>query len=167
VIGLAEEPDLPARLQGSKAITGPPIGAPEMVRSPLAVCLPAVGAVGRVGLAAAREIMTTPVSWLQITPGWSVVGSDGEVVGTVLSIVGDKSRDIFNGLAIGVGGSSAARYVEAEIVASIDPGQVALGLTIAEAGRLELFEEPPPVTVWRPSAPSLTTRISNWLRGRR
>jgi hypothetical protein len=46
--------------------------------------------------------MTTPVSWLQIAPGWSVVGSDGEVVGTVLSIVGDKSRDIFNGLAIGV-----------------------------------------------------------------
>lgn len=111
--------------------------------------------------------MTNPVSWLQITPGWAVVGSDGEAVGSVLSVAGDKSHDIFDGLAISLGGSSPPRYVAAENVASIHPGEVKLRLTGAVARKLEPFEEPPPVTVWRPSAPSLTTRLSNWLRRRR
>jgi hypothetical protein len=113
---------------------------------------------------------TAPASWLQTTPGWSVVGSDGEAVGTVLSVAGDKSRDIFDGLAIDVGDggeSSKTRYVGAENVASIHPGEVTLRLTGVQAGGLELFEEPPPVTVWRPSAPSVWTRISNWFRGSR
>ena len=85
----------------------------------------------------------------------------------MLSVAGDKSRDIFDGLAIDVGESSKARYVGAENVASIHPGEVALRLTGDQTGGLELFEEPPPVTVWRPSAPSVWTRISNWFRGSR
>jgi hypothetical protein len=108
-----------------------------------------------------------PASWLQIEPGWTVVGSDAGVVGEVLSVSGDKQHDIFDGLAIRLGGASGARYVAAENVAAIRRGEVTLRLTTAEAGRLELFEEPPPVTVWRPSPPSLTTRLSNWLRRRR
>src|SRR6266702_3366483 len=40
-----------------------------------------------------------PVSWLQIESGWSVVGSDDEPVGSVVSIAGDKHEDIFDRLA--------------------------------------------------------------------
>jgi hypothetical protein len=112
-------------------------------------------------------MMINPVSWLQIAPGWTVVASDGAPVGQVLSVIGDKSHDIFDGLAIALGGSSTARYVAAENVGTIHPGEVTLGITSAEAQALSLYEEPPSVTVWRPEAPSLWTRISNWFRGGR
>ena len=111
--------------------------------------------------------MTDPVSWLQIAPGWRVVGSDGEPVGSVLSVSGDKSHDIFDGLAISLGESTAPRYVPAESVAAIRPSEVTLSLTRDDAARLEPFTEPPPVTVWRPSRPSLWTRLSDLFRGRR
>ena len=111
--------------------------------------------------------MTDPVSWLQIAPGWRVVGSDGEPVGSVLSVSGDKSHDIFDGLAISLGESSPPLYVPAESVAAIEPSTVTLRLSGDEAARLEPFREPPPVTVWRPSRPPLRTRLYNWLRGRR
>jgi len=108
-----------------------------------------------------------PCSWLQIEPGWSVVGSDGSSVGSVLSVSGDKQGDIFDGLAISLGGSAPARYVPGEQVGSIFQGKVMLRFVGADADKLELFQEPPPQTVWRPSAPSLTSRLSNWMRGKR
>jgi hypothetical protein len=108
-----------------------------------------------------------PVSWLQIEPGWSVVGDDAVVVGSVVSVVGDKQDDIFDGLAISVDASAAPRYVPGERVGAIFPGKVTVRFPGGEAHRLEEFEPPRPVTVWRPSAPSLGTRLSNWLRGKR
>jgi hypothetical protein len=114
----------------------------------------------------ASAIVVDPVSWLQIAPGWSVVASDGAPVGEVLSVSGDKSHDIFDGLAIRLGASSTARYVAAEQVGVIHPGEVTLGITSAEAEGLALYEEPPSVTVWRPEAPSRWTRLSNWFRGK-
>jgi hypothetical protein len=108
-----------------------------------------------------------PVSWLQIEPGWTVVGSDGRGVGSVLSVAGDKRADIFDGLAISLGRATPARYVPGEQVGLIFPGQVTLRLPGSDADKLELFEQPPPETVWRPSAPSLTSRLTNWMRGKR
>ena len=108
-----------------------------------------------------------PVSWLQIEPGWDVVGSEGESVGSVVSVAGVKQDDIFDGLAISLGRPEPLRYVPGERVGLIFPGKVTLRLPAAEAVELEPFQAPPPVTVWRPSAPSLTTRLSNWMRGRR
>ena len=108
-----------------------------------------------------------PVSWLQIEPGWSVVGSDGNVVGAVLSVAGVKQDDIFDGLAISAGSSGTARYVPGEQVGMIVPGKVTLRLVAAAAEKLEPFVPDKPATVWRPSAPSLGSRISNWLRGKR
>jgi hypothetical protein len=107
------------------------------------------------------------VSWLQIEPGWSVIGSDGELVGSVVSIAGDKQEDIFDGLAISSGGSAAARYVPGEQVGLIFSGKVTLRFPSTEVANLETFRAPPPSTVWRPSAPSLTTRLSNRMRGKR
>ena len=108
-----------------------------------------------------------PVSWLQIEPGWSVVGSDGDVVGSVLSVTGDKREDIFDGLAISLGRSTPARYLPAEKVGLIFPGRVTLRLAGGDADTLEPFKQPAPETVWRPSAPSLAGRLSNWMRGKR
>jgi hypothetical protein len=108
-----------------------------------------------------------PVSWLQIEPGWSVVGSDGELVGSVVSVAGDKQEDIFDGLAISLGGSKPDRYVPGERVGMIFTGKVTLLFPSTEVNALETFQTPPPSTVWRPSGPSLSTRLSNWMRGKR
>jgi hypothetical protein len=108
-----------------------------------------------------------PVSWFQIEPGWSVVGSDGELVGSVVSVVGDKQNDIFDGLAVSLGESSPPRYVPGERVGLIFPGKVTVRFAGSEEPQLEEFEAPKPVTVWRPSAPSVGTRLSNWIRGKR
>ena len=108
-----------------------------------------------------------PVSWLQIEPGWSVVGSDGELVGSVVSVAGDKQGDIFDGLAVSVGESASLRYIAGERVGMIFPGKVAVRFASGEAQQLEQFEAPKPVTVWRPSAPSLGSRFTNWMRGKR
>ncbi|MGN6815962.1 MAG: hypothetical protein ACTHK3_07755 [Solirubrobacterales bacterium] len=110
---------------------------------------------------------TDPVSWLQIEPGWSVVGSDGELVGSVVSVAGDKQDDIFDGLAVRLSGSASPRYVPGERVGLIFPGKVTVRFAGTEAHELEQFEAPRPETIWRPSAPSLGTRLSNWMRGKR
>jgi len=111
--------------------------------------------------------MSAPVSWLQIEPGWRVVGSDGTHLGSVVSVVGDQTMDIFDGLAVTLDEASTRRYVPAELVTSMEAGEVMLRLTAADARGLDAFRDPPPVTVWRPPTPSLTTRLGNWLRGRR
>jgi len=106
------------------------------------------------------------VSWLQIEQGWSVVASDGTPVGTVLSVAGDKHDDIFDGLAVSAGPPSPARYVPGEQVGLIVAGTIRLRLNAAEVENLEPFVADKE-TVWRPSAPSLGTRLSNWMHGKR
>ena len=70
-------------------------------------------------------------------------------------------------LAVDLGGSAPPRYVPGERVGLIFPGKVTVQFSGSEARELELFEAPKAVTVWRPSAPSLTNRLSNWMRGKR
>ena len=106
------------------------------------------------------------MSWLQIEAGWSVVASDGSPVGVVLSVAGDKHDDIFDGLAVSTGPSSPPRYVPGERVGLIVPGTISLRLAATEVENLELFVADQE-TVWRPSAPSLGTRLSNWIHGKR
>jgi hypothetical protein len=108
-----------------------------------------------------------PVSWLQIEQGWSVVGSDGELVGSVATVAGDRHEDIFDGLAVDLGGSVALRYVPGERVGLIFPGKVTVRFPGSEGHQLEEFQAPKGETVWRPSAPSRRTRLSNWMRGKR
>ena len=54
-----------------------------------------------------------------------------------------------------------------EQVGPIRPGEVTLRIASADLGTLEPFHAPPPQTTWRPGKQPLTTRISNWLRGKR
>jgi sporulation protein YlmC with PRC-barrel domain len=111
--------------------------------------------------------MTDPLSWLQIEQGWSVITSDGVVVGTVAQVEGDKQSDIFDGLAVESKQPTRIRYVPGEQIAAIYPGEVTLKIASADTGALEPFQAPPPETKWLPGKAPLATRISNWLRGKR
>jgi len=104
---------------------------------------------------------------LQIAQGWNVVTSDGVIVGTVAQVEGDKQSDIFDGLAVESTGPRQIRYVPAEQVGAIYPGEVSLKIASADTGTLEPFRAPPPETKWLPEQAPVATRISNWLRGKR
>lgn len=106
-----------------------------------------------------------PVSWLQIEPGWSVVTSDGVDVGRVAQIEGDKHDDIFDGLAVEAGSETC--YVPGEQVGRIFPGRVTLTIGSSDVSALESFRAPPPETKWTPGKPPLSTRLSNWFRGKK
>jgi uncharacterized protein YrrD len=91
-----------------------------------------------------------PVSWLLIEPGWDVVGSDGEKLGTVHEVVGDTGKDIFNGLAVSSGLLRKPKYVPAERVARIVEGEVRLDIPDVALEHLEDHEQQPPSAQFRP-----------------
>jgi hypothetical protein len=91
-----------------------------------------------------------PVSWFMIERGWRVVDRDGDEIGRVDEILGDSTKDIFNGLSVTHGLLSSPRYVPAERVAEITDGCVRLDLAKSELERLEAHEEPPPSARIRP-----------------
>ena len=117
--------------------------------------------------AEAAAMTTDPVSWLQIEQGWNVIASDGVIVGAVAQVEGDKQSDIFDGLAVESTQPTQVRYVPAEQVGAIYPGEVTLRIASAGIGALEPFQAPPPETKWLPGKAPLTTRLSHWLRGGR
>jgi uncharacterized protein YrrD len=84
-----------------------------------------------------------PVAWQAIEPGWPVLDAAGNTVGYVHQVTGDLSCDIFNGLAVGDGGTvlTRVRYVPAEQVAAIREGEVVLRLGPEEAAALKPFTE--------------------------
>jgi len=81
-----------------------------------------------------------PVAWLVIEPGWDVVSSDGEKVGVVDEVLGDKNADIFDGLAVDPGLLRKAKYVPAEQVGEIVEGRITLDLTKAEFDALPDYD---------------------------
>lgn len=84
-----------------------------------------------------------PVSWFLIEPGWAVLDSKGEEVGSVDEVVGDSSDDIFNGLSISTSLLGKPRYVPSEQVAEITEGSVRLTLSKDEVDHLGEYQEPP------------------------
>ena len=93
---------------------------------------------------------STPVSWLVIEPGWSVVSADGEEIGQVDEVVGDASKDIFNGLAVSTGLLGKPKYVPAERVGEIVDGEVRVDLPADAVEHLDDHELQPPSTELRP-----------------
>ena len=84
-----------------------------------------------------------PVSWFLIEPGWKVVDSSGEEIGSVDEVVGDSSDDIFNGLSISTSLLGRPRYVPSEQVGRITEGHVQLALSGSQIEQLGEYEEPP------------------------
>ena len=70
--------------------------------------------------------MSDPVAWIVIEQGWEVVDAEGEHVGRVEEVVGDREEDIFNGLKVATHLLGKAEYVPAENVAEITEGRVQL-----------------------------------------
>jgi uncharacterized protein YrrD len=89
-----------------------------------------------------------PVSWLVIESGWTVVAADGSETGRVEEVVGDKSKDIFSGLAISsgllAGLVSKAKFVPAERIRSITEGRIELDLPADQVEHLDAHEPVPP-----------------------
>jgi hypothetical protein len=86
--------------------------------------------------------MADHVSWFVIEPGWKVLDTNGEEVGTVDEVVGDSGDDIFNGLSVATSLLGKPRYVAAEQVRTIVEGSVQLAMTKDEIAALGEFEEP-------------------------
>ena len=80
--------------------------------------------------------MPDPKSWLVVEPGWKVFAADGTEVGTVHQMLGDKERDIFDGLAVSTGLLSKATYVPAEAVGDIRDGEIHLALSAEQVEAL-------------------------------
>jgi hypothetical protein len=76
-----------------------------------------------------------PASWLLIEPGWHVTSAEGERVGHVVSVDGEATRDIFDGLEIRHHLLGHVVYVASEEVAEIVVGEVLLAVTAAEVER--------------------------------
>jgi hypothetical protein len=64
--------------------------------------------------------MADPVSWLLIEPGWDVVDANGERIGKVDEVLGEREADIWDGLTVD------GEYVAAERVGSIVEGRITL-----------------------------------------
>lgn len=87
--------------------------------------------------------MADPVSWFTIRPGWKVYASDGTEVGAVDELAGDKSQDIFDGLAVATSAFGKPIYVPAENVGQItDDERVELTLSVNEVANLGEYLEP-------------------------
>jgi Uncharacterized protein conserved in bacteria (DUF2171) len=81
--------------------------------------------------------MAEPASYLTLSPGTDVLGSDGERVGAVEHVLYDDSTDIFDGLVIDTRlGPGGHRFVDAEQVADLRANAVVLTLPAADARRL-------------------------------
>src|SRR6266536_2207789 len=79
-------------------------------------------------------------------------------------IVGDKGKDIFDGLAVSSGLLAKARYVPAESVGTIVEGRVEVDLGPDAAERLEPYDEPPPSEEILPVSASRWERLRGWFR---
>ena len=64
--------------------------------------------------------MADPVSWLLIEPGWEVVDANGEQIGKVDEVLGERDADIWDGLTVD------GEYVAAERVGPIVEGRITL-----------------------------------------
>jgi hypothetical protein len=102
-----------------------------------------------------------------IEPGWKVFDAEGEEIGTVHEVTGDKNVDIFDGLAIKQGILSKDQYVPSEHVAQILEGAVHLSLTRAQVEALETYTEPTAERIL-PEASTRRQRFAwKWLTGRK
>jgi hypothetical protein len=108
--------------------------------------------------------VSDPVSWLVIERGWKVAATDGSDVGKVQEVIGDKGKDIFDGLSVSSGLLGRPRYVAAERVTAIYEGRVELDLGPGEADRLSEYEEPPPSEEILPETASRWQRLRQILR---
>jgi len=57
--------------------------------------------------------------WSLVEPGWRIVDPDGNELGSVDDVLGDRDEDVFDGLSVLGGLGDRSHYVAAEQIASI------------------------------------------------
>jgi hypothetical protein len=70
-------------------------------------------------------------SWLQIGPGWPVLDSEGETIGLVYRVCGDRATGRFAGVDVSHSVGSTGLHVPAEAIAEIEAGQIRLSVAKA------------------------------------
>ena len=70
-------------------------------------------------------------SWLQIGSGWPVLDSEGETIGLVYRVCGDRATGQFDGVDVAHSVGSAGLHVPAAAIAEIEAGQIRLRVTRA------------------------------------
>lgn len=83
--------------------------------------------------------MAEPASWFVVEPGWKVLAADDHEVGKVHEMLGDRERDIFDGVAVSTGLLSRPVYVPAEQVGEIVQGTVRLNIGAEDVRRLSPY----------------------------
>jgi uncharacterized protein YrrD len=68
--------------------------------------------------------MADPVSWWIVERGWKVVAEDGEELGRVDEVTGDREADIFDGIEVSHGLLGGREYIPSERVVEIREGAV-------------------------------------------
>ena len=67
-------------------------------------------------------------SWLQIGPGWPVIDSEGERIGLVYRVYGDRITGQFAGVDVSHSVGSTGLHVPADAIAEIEAGQIRLSI---------------------------------------
>lgn len=81
-----------------------------------------------------------PISWMTLSKGTRVVGTDGEEIGKVEAVVADEEKDIFSGISITAGLFGKDRFVPADLVTGMTEDEVRISLSSQEAEKLEPYE---------------------------
>lgn len=109
--------------------------------------------------------MADPVAWKAVQKGWDVLDRDGVQVGTVHEIAGDENADIFDGFGIKTNPLGHVKYAPAEIVASIEVGQVRLTIPGSDVAPLDDMREEVEEQVL-PEKSTWYQRLAWWTTGR-
>jgi hypothetical protein len=83
----------------------------------------------------------TPIAWLALEEGTTVVAADGDEVGKVIAVVADLEKDIFSGVSFRSGLLDAERFVPADQIAEITTAGVHLTIDSAAAESLAPYED--------------------------
>ena len=73
------------------------------------------------------------ISWLALEKGTPAFGSDGEEIGKVAEVLGDREKDIFSGVAVRPGLLSTKRFVPADLIEDITTDGLTLAMPSTEA----------------------------------
>lgn len=82
----------------------------------------------------------SPISWMTLEKGTSVVASDGSEVGEVGEVVADRQKDIFSGITLSGGLFGTDRFVPADLIGTMTADEVQLTIDQKQAEALEAYE---------------------------
>ena len=80
------------------------------------------------------------ISWMALEEGTPVHSDDGEELGKVTTVVADRAKDIFSGIAFKHGLLGSDHFVPAANVREITEGSVLLSLSAAAAKDLSPYD---------------------------